>query len=47
MHLKTLNLKLEAEQNETLPSKQKETGLLGDGTDVPMVTGSRGFRYTL
>lgn len=45
MHLKSENLKLEAEQREAVPSKHVD--YKGDGTDIPIVQGSRGFRYML
>lgn len=41
-HLKSLNVKLEAEQREALPTKQGDSTLVkGDGTYVPMVEGDR------
>ena len=47
MHLKILNLRLEAEQREALLPNNKRVLPIGDGSDVPMVQGSKGFRYML
>jgi len=41
-HLKSLNMKLDAEHAE-----QNQPIVKGDGTDVPVVQGSKGFRYML
>lgn len=47
-HLKTLNEKLEAEQAELAHKEKGELEeIKGDGTDVPIVLASRGFRYML
>jgi hypothetical protein len=47
-HLQKLNRKLEAEQAELAHKERSEVEQIrGDGTDVPVVLASRGFRYML